>query len=106
LIVAFSVVVGLALGLGSAVLLEFSKSAFRNPGDISRTMVVPVLGVVNRIVTRAQERRRLIRKSVVGGLMVGVLGAVVLITYAWALDPDRLPSGVMDAIEDFRRLFR
>ena len=106
LIVAFSLIAGVAVGFGTAVLLEFSKSAFRNPGDISRTMVVPVLGVVNSIVTRAQERRRLIRKTAVGGLMVGVLGAVVLITYAWQMEPDRLPPGLMDAIEDFRNIFR
>lgn len=106
LIVAFSLIAGVAVGFGTAVLLEFSKSAFRNPGDISRTMVVPVLGVVNRIVTRTQERRRLIRKSAVAGVMVGVLGAVVLITYAWQMEPDRLPSGLMDAIEDFRKIFR
>jgi len=106
LIIAFSVVLGLAIGLGSAVVLEFSKSAYRNPGDISRSMVVPVLGVVNGIVTRSQERRRLARKSAVAGAMVGILGAVVLITYAWQMEPDRLPSGLMDAIEDFRNMFR
>ena len=30
-----------------------------------------------------------------------VLGAVVLITYAWQMEPDRLPPGLMDAIDGF-----
>jgi len=106
LIVGFSLVAGLGLGLGTGMLLEFSKSSFRNPGDISRVMVVPVLGVVNGIVTRAQGRRRLLRRVSVGAVTMSVIGMVALITYAWALEPERLPAGVMDAIEDFRSVFR
>ncbi len=106
IIIGFSVVLGLALGLGTALGLEFSKSAFRNPGDLSTAMVVPVLGVVNGIVTRAQERRRLVRRAAVAATVLGSLGFVVLVTYAWYAQPERLPSGMLDAIEDFRRLFR
>lgn len=106
IIIGFSVVLGLALGLGTALGLEFSKSAFRNPGDLSTAMVVPVLGVVNGIVTRAQERRRLVRRAAVATAVLGSLGVVVIVTYAWYAQPERLPSGMLDAIEDFRRLFR
>jgi capsular polysaccharide biosynthesis protein len=56
MIVGFSLVAGLAAGLALALGLEFSKSSFRNVQEITRVMVVPVLGSVNRIVTLRELR--------------------------------------------------
>lgn len=105
LIVAFALVGGLGVGLGIAVLSEYSKSCFRSAADLSRVMVVPVLGVVNTIRTRAEVRRERAQRLAVG-LSTGLLiGAVVFLTWAWASQPDLLAPWLREHIEGFRRLF-
>jgi len=106
LIIAFGLVAGLALGVGSAVLVEFSRSTFKSAADIGRVMVVPVLGVVNEIVTGAQRRGRLARRFTVGFSSALLIGAVVFVTWAWAFQPDLLNASLRDGIEEFRNLFR
>ncbi|MCB9916183.1 MAG: hypothetical protein H6828_13730 [Planctomycetes bacterium] len=105
LILAFSLVLGLALGLGSALYGEFSKSCFRNTADIARVMVVPVLGVISPIVTRVQRRRRAVRRVVVGSSSVVLIAAVLFVTWAWTFEPDLLGESMLDSIERFRELF-
>ena len=46
LIIIFSLLFSLALGLGLSLLLEYSRSCFRSINDITRVMVVPVLSGV------------------------------------------------------------
>lgn len=106
LIVAFAVVAGLALGLGSSVAMEFSGSAYRSAADISRVMVVPVLGVVNSIVTRGQARRRQLRRAAVGLASAGVVLAIGFVTWAWVYDPSLLSPDLLDAIEELRDRLR
>ncbi|MAF65764.1 MAG: hypothetical protein CMJ84_08915 [Planctomycetes bacterium] len=106
MIVAFALVAGLALGAGSAILAELSRSSFKSAADISAVMLIPVLGVVEDIVTRAQLRRRLLRRIAVGSSSTVLIGAVVFVTWAWATNPDLLAPDVLDGIEEFRELFR
>jgi uncharacterized protein involved in exopolysaccharide biosynthesis len=106
LIVAFALVAGLALGIGSAVMAEFSRSSFKSAADISAVMLIPVLGVVDGIVTRAQVRRRLLRQTAVASSSLVLIGAVVFVTWAWATSPDLLAPKLLDGIEEFRELFR
>ncbi|MDP6989470.1 MAG: hypothetical protein QF903_08320, partial [Planctomycetota bacterium] len=106
LIVAFSLVAGLALGAGSAVMAEFSRSSFKSAADIGAVMLVPVLGVVEAIVTRKQVRRRLLRRIAVGSSSSVLIGAVVFVTWAWATNPELLAPEVLEGIEEFRELFR
>lgn len=105
LIIAFSLVLGLALGLGSVLYAEFSRSCFRNTADIARVMVVPVLGVINPIVTRVQRRRRAWRRLVVGALSCAVIAGILCFTWAWVYEPDLLGDDVLNSVEDFRALF-
>lgn len=105
LIVAFALVAGIGVGLGLAVLAEFSKSCFRSAADISRVMVAPVLGVVNTIRTRTDLRRERLRRLTVG-LSTGLLiGTVAFLTWAWAARPELLSTGLKEQIEEFRKLF-
>ena len=106
LIVAFALVAGLALGIGSAIMAEFSRSRFKSAADISAVMLIPVLGVVDGIVTRAQVRRRLLRQAAVASSSLVLIGAVVFVTWAWATSPDLLAPELLDGIEEFRELFR
>lgn len=105
LIVLFSLVLGLAVGLSAALIAEFSRSCFRGPADISRALVVPVLGVISPIVTRIERRRLAVRRLAVGSMSMSLVAAVLFVTWAWATEPDLLGERVNATIEDFRQLF-
>lgn len=102
IIVAFALVAGLALGVAIAVGLEYSRNCFRSVYDISRVMVVPVLGSVNTIVTRRESRLRLLRRWLVGASSALLIGSLVFVTWAWARSPDLLSPGLRDTIEELR----
>jgi hypothetical protein len=106
LIVSISLILGLVLGLGSALMSEYSRSCFRGAGDISRVMIVPVLGVVNQIRTRGALRRMRFRRALVGTSSFMILGAFIFVTYAWGWRPDLLHSELLTSIEEFRGWFR
>lgn len=105
LIIVFSIVLGLGVGLGSALAGEFSRPCFRNTGELSRVMVVPVLGVISPIVTRVQRRKRALRRLLVGTSSLAMISCVVFMTWAWKFEPDLLGDSVMTSIEGFRSLF-
>lgn len=105
LISVMAVLLGLALGLGIAVISEFSRSTFRSARDLSRVMVVPVLGTVNRIVTRRQRSRSTFLRAVLGistAVFVCVIGYV---TWAWANERESLSVPVLELIEGLRKPF-
>ena len=106
LIVSISLILGLTLGLGSALMSEYSRSCFRGAGDISRVMIVPVLGVVNQIRTRSALRRARLRRALVGTSSFMILGAFVFVTYAWGWRPDLLHDELLMSIEGFRAWFK
>lgn len=105
LIVLFSIVAGLALGLGLAVVREYGRNCFRNVNDITRIMVVPVLGTVNAIVTASQRRRVLVVRALIGGATLVVVLTLGYITWAWSGHQELLSDGMRDNIERFRRSF-
>ncbi|MEM7310412.1 MAG: hypothetical protein AAF682_27290 [Planctomycetota bacterium] len=105
-IVVASLLGGIAFGLAVAFLAEFSKSCFRSVGDLSRVMGVPILGVVNTIETKAEIRRRRFKRLVVGGSTLMILGSIGWFTYAWVYTPQKLPTSVVQAVDDFRLSLR
>jgi uncharacterized protein involved in exopolysaccharide biosynthesis len=105
LILAFSLVLGLGAGFGGALLAEFSKSCFRNTADISRVLVVPVLGAISPIITRVQRRRRLLLRFLVGSMSLLLIGSVLFVTWAWSSEPTILGDRMNDSIERLRGLF-
>lgn len=98
--------VGLGLGIGLALLSEYGRQGFRGPADISRALAIPVLGAVNRIVTRAEVRRTALQRAAVGFSSVVLIGAILWITWAWKERPDLLDAELIKAIEDLRMSFR
>ncbi|MCY2961439.1 MAG: hypothetical protein NTY35_14855 [Planctomycetota bacterium] len=102
LIVSFGLVAGLAIGLGLAVVLEYSKNCFRTVADIGRVMAIPVLGSVDRIVTRREVRLGAVRRIAVAAASIVFVGAVLFVTWAWANDAKYLSQDVRDAIEGLR----
>lgn len=106
LIIAFSVAAGFGLGIGLAVALEYTKNCFRSPHDISRVMVIPVLGTINSIITRREARMRAARRTAVGLSSAAVILSVVFVTWAWQNHPTLLSQELRDTIEDLRSQFR
>ncbi|MDA1266501.1 MAG: hypothetical protein O2816_15585 [Planctomycetota bacterium] len=105
LIIVFSIFASLALGFGLAIALEFSKSCFRSVNDVTRVMVVPVLGTVNKIVTRKDRRRTLVGRVTLGGSTFLFVVAIGFITWAWDSRPDLLTDDLRESIDSFRSSF-
>ena len=102
LIVLFSLFAGLGLGLGLAVLVEYNRSSFRSVADVSRVMVVPVLGTINTIRTDRERLRIRTTRTVVGGVTFVFVASLAFVTWAWAERPQLLSSPLRDAIEELR----
>ncbi|TDJ73049.1 MAG: hypothetical protein E2O39_05790 [Planctomycetota bacterium] len=105
-IIAFSVFIGLALGFGLAMVLEYSKNCFRSVYDISRVMMVPVLGTINAIRTRSERRRSLLGRLLLVGSTLTIIGLMGYVTWAWRFNTHMLSDRMRDAIEDFRDYFK
>ncbi len=99
-----SIVFGLGLGLGLAILKEYSKSCFRSARELSRVMTHPVLGTVNHIFTRRERARALLVRGALGGGSLVFLLSVGYVTWAWARHRDGLTDSLLKAIESFREL--
>lgn len=102
LIVSFALVAGVAIGLGTAMIAEYSKNCFRTVADIGRVMAIPVLGSVDVIATRRELRVRAVRRFAVAVVSVAVVASVLFVTWAWANDAKYLSQDVRDAIEGLR----
>ncbi len=105
LIILGSAVLGLALGLGGAFLAEYGRNCFRTVNDITRVMVVPVLGTVNTIVTSRERRRASLARLLIGGTTILLVGALGFITYAWEVNQSLLADDLRMSLESFRRAF-
>ena len=102
LVIAVAVMASLGIGVGLAVLLEYSKSCFRSVYDISRVMVVPVLGNINTIVTAREARMKRTRRVLVGSASFLFLGSLCFVTWAWAENSELLSPSLRSAIEGLR----
>ncbi|MEW6072324.1 MAG: hypothetical protein AB1726_06950 [Planctomycetota bacterium] len=104
LIVVFSLVGGLALGMSISLGAEYARNSYRAVSDVAAVMAVPVLGSINTIVTTAEARRTQARRAFVGLSTAMLLGGLAWFTWIWAYSPERLPTEIRQAIDDLRRL--
>lgn len=107
LVIGVSALLGLALGLGTALAGEFVRNGFRSISDLTRGLATPVLGVVNVITTREEARRTWIRHVMIAASSAVIVGAILWITWAYEHDPLRLLGpGLTQFIDDVRMAFR
>ena len=99
-----SLIFGLGLGLGLAVLKEYSRSCFRSGRELSRVMTHPVLGTINSIRTRRERARAFLVRGVLGGGSLLFALAVGYVTWAWSENKDALTEPLANAIDNFRKL--
>ena len=104
LIVIASAMAGLALGGALALAAEYARNSYRSVGDVAAVMAVPVLGAINTIVTTAEARRNQARRAFVGLSSAVICGGLAWFTWVWVYSPERLPTELRQAIDDFRRL--
>ncbi|MEM1452483.1 MAG: hypothetical protein AAGI22_25485, partial [Planctomycetota bacterium] len=101
-----SILFGLAIGLGLAILLEYSKNCFRSERELNRAMPHPVLGTVNAIRTRRERARAAVVRTVLGGGSLAFVIGVVFVTWAYAQNRNALTDSLVDAIDGFQRMLK
>ena len=76
--------VGLVLGLGWVVLLEYRDSTLKTDDEVTRVLAVPVLAVVPLMQSDA-ERRRLFRRRIIVGVGLGstVTACLAVLAYTF-----------------------
>jgi uncharacterized protein involved in exopolysaccharide biosynthesis len=104
LIVLFSLLAGLALGLFVALVAESARDSYRTAHELGLVLSVPVLGTINRIRTRHELRAEQLRRSLVGASSAVVLGGIAWLTYLLATSPEKLPLEVQKAVEGLRQM--
>jgi uncharacterized protein involved in exopolysaccharide biosynthesis len=106
LVIGGAAAIGLILGALFALLAEFGRNAFRGPVDLGNAVPVPVLGVVNEIVTAAERRVRSLRRTLVGTTTVALALAVLWTTWAYQRHPRLLGPEVVGFLDDVRESLR
>lgn len=106
LILAVGFAAGAALGLGWLLLREFVRPSFRNVHDVAESLSLPVLGMVNRMVTVSEVRRRRLRS--VAGLSLSLLFVVIVGGAAgiYLVKPKMLPSNFLRMMDQVKQSFR
>jgi protein tyrosine kinase modulator len=106
LVIGASAVIGLILGAAFALLAEFGRNAFRGPVDLGSVLPVPVLGVVNEIITAAERRARGLRRALVGTTTVALAVVVLWTTLAYQRYPRLLGPEVVAFLDKVRETLR
>lgn len=99
-------VLGLVIGVGSAMAAEFGRSAFRSATDLSRALAVPVLGAVNSIVTRREARAMMARRAMVVSSTLILAGVIFWVTWAYEEQPRLLGPQLTHFIDGLRMELR
>jgi polysaccharide chain length determinant protein (PEP-CTERM system associated) len=80
----YGMTVGLALGLGMIVLLEYRDSTFKNDGEIRDLLELPVLAIVPIMQSESDRRRARARRVVIDiGLGSAVAGCLAVLAYTF-----------------------
>lgn len=101
-IIGIGFILGLLVGVGSSVAAEFSRDGYRTAADLSRSMSLPVLGVVQRIRTRRERAATGFKRTVVGVTSLALLGAIVGFTYLYTQQPESLPVEWVERLDELR----
>ncbi len=106
LIMAIGLAAGLAIGLGSSMLVEFTKNCYRSVSDVTAVMTLPILGVVNEIVTRQEKRSARWRGTIVISSSTVMLLVLAWFTWAYTRKPELLPPEFLRQFEELRGNFK
>ena len=102
IIMALSLVLGVALGVSGPILAEMTRSSFGTVKEVSRTLGVPVLGAVDLILTARDVRARLAQRVLTYATMVLVLASLATALYIYRTHEYVLPSALLRTIRDVK----
>ena len=99
-IMALSLLMGVAVGLAGPVLAELTRSSFGSVKEVSRSLGVPVLGAVDLILTARDVRSRNVQSVLTLATMVLVLLALASVLYIYSFHRDVFPATVQRALQN------
>jgi len=102
ILLAVSLLGGLALGIALPVGLDLLKTSFTSASDVQRALGVPVLGTVDLILTRRDMRARAIQRTLSVMTMLLVLAALGMAYYIYRYQPEVLPASLHQQLRDLR----
>jgi hypothetical protein len=106
IVIAAGLLLGLGLGLLWALIDEYGRNGFRGVSDATRSLAVPVLGIVNRIRTRAQMRALRLRGAVVGASTVALALAIAWVSWSYERQPEVLGRPLVEALDGLKKALR
>ena len=99
-VMILAIMVGVAVGIGCVILAEILDRAYRSSGQVARSLGLPILEAIDEIVTTQDRRRILVRRAVIGPLVLLALAATTGLTGSMAYLSIQKPS----AYERLRRI--
>ena len=106
IVTAAAAVLGLGIGLIWALASEFGRNGFRGAADATRGLAIPVLGVVNRILTRSERRSIAVRRAVVAASTGALVAAILWVSWAYDNRPQVLGPDLERAITKLKEKLR
>lgn len=102
IILAVSVVLGLALGAMGPVLGEMTRSSFGTVKEVGRSLGVPVLGAVDMILTASDLRARRVQQGLTWATMALVLLSLAAAIWIYQYHADVLPDALWRTLREVR----
>jgi capsular polysaccharide biosynthesis protein len=94
-ILLIGIVLGLGAGVGFASIMEFSDTSFRDSEGLIRATGFPVLTEVPNIITREDRVKKQVKRLVVIVVILGGIGAAILLFDTYVMDLDVLWAKLM-----------
>lgn len=102
IILAVSLVLGLAVGAMGPVLAEMTRSSFGTVKEVSRSLGVPVLGAVDLILTARDLRARRVQQGLTWATMALVLLSLATAIWIYQSHPGVLPDALWRTLREVR----
>ena len=102
IILAVSLVLGVALGAMGPVIGEMTRSSFGTVREVSRSLGVPVLGAVDIILTARDVRARRVQQTLTYATMTLVLLSLAAAIWIYQFNPQVLPSALLRTLREVR----
>lgn len=102
IIMAVSVLLGLAVGALGPVLAEMTRGSFGTVREVGKSLGVPVLGAVDLILTTRDLRARAVQRALTWATMALVLASMATALFIYKVHPDVLPSALLRTLRDVK----
>lgn len=106
IILAIGLVAGSAVGLAWIFLREFVRPSFRNVHDVAASLSLPILGMVNRMLTVREIRRDRVRGVFGIGVSLVCIFALAGTAGVYLSNPKWLPPDLVHMVDNVKQKFR